>query len=132
MNARAPQQAVEPAEPYDASNPTHIRNAEKGAKNRARQIREGLGKIVKDPDCRAWLYDMLERTGLGKISMTGNSWTFFNDGMRNVGLGVQAQLLRWHPEAYVDMLRATDSRAIQPPRTGERKDAELSEEDEHA
>lgn len=127
MNQRAPQQAAEPKEPYNAGNPEHVRKAAEGAKGRARQLKEGLGKIVKDPDCAAWLYELLEFCGIGKTSMTGNSHTFFNEGQRNVGLYIQAQLLKDHQTAYVDMLKKVSVQSINSQRVGERKDSELTE-----
>lgn len=53
---------------------------------------------------RRLAYRLLERTGIYRTSMTGNSYTFFNEGQRNIGLFVQAVVTEHCPEDYAKML----------------------------
>lgn len=53
---------------------------------------------------RRLVYRLLERTGIYRTSMTGNSYTFFNEGQRNVGLFIQAIITEHCPEEYAKML----------------------------
>jgi hypothetical protein len=54
--------------------------------------------IVENEDARAWLWDLMGFCGIARSSFTGNSTTFFNEGQRNVGLKVQAELVKYFPE----------------------------------
>lgn len=49
-----------------------------------------------------WRYMVL--CGLFKSSFTGNNTTFFNEGERNIGLRLQADLNESNPNAYLQML----------------------------
>lgn len=53
---------------------------------------------------RRLVWRLLERTGIYRSSMTGNSFTFFREGERNVGLFIQATLVEHCPEDYAKML----------------------------
>lgn len=53
---------------------------------------------------RRLVWRLLDRTGIYRTSMTGNSYTFFNEGQRNVGLFIQAVLAEHCPEDYAKML----------------------------
>lgn len=53
---------------------------------------------------RRLVWRLLERTGIYRSSMTGNSFTFFKEGERNVGLFIQATLVEHCPEDYAKML----------------------------
>jgi len=49
--------------------------------------------------------DLLQRTGQETSSFTGNSGTFFNEGVRSVGLNLQLEIKAHCFEAYVQMLK---------------------------
>jgi hypothetical protein len=59
---------------------------------RAKIIRDqrinDLRKILSTVEGRRWVYSIIERCHVFHPVMTGNSYTFFNDGMRQVGLMV--------------------------------------------
>lgn len=54
---------------------------------------------------RRVVWAMLARTGVFQTSMTGNSYTFFNEGARNVGLYLMAEVNRLVPELYAKMVK---------------------------
>lgn len=92
-------------ETYNAGDEDHVAARAQGAKEREAQRRDGLRKIMADPACRLWLYDLLETCGVFQSSFTGNSETFMREGQRNVGLRIMADVHRDHDEAYVKMCR---------------------------
>lgn len=54
---------------------------------------------------RRIVWRLLERTGIFRSSFTGNSETFFREGMRNVGLMLMAQINEVCPEQYTTMVQ---------------------------
>lgn len=83
------------------------RVAERNSTNAQREARRlnGLKQILDNKDARAYLWDLLEFCGVGRTSFTGNSTTFFNEGQRNVGLRIQADLTKHYPDSYLTMLK---------------------------
>jgi len=51
-----------------------------------------LAEIVSTEAGRRWVYSIIERCHIFHPVMTGNSYTFFNDGMRQIGLMVIEEL----------------------------------------
>lgn len=51
-----------------------------------------LAEIVSTEAGRRWVYSILERCYVFQPVMTGNSYTFFNDGMRQIGLMIIEEL----------------------------------------
>lgn len=94
-----------PREPFDAGDPVQVKKREASAKELERRRIAGLKAMVENADCRLWLWDLLGNCGIYRSSFTGNSETFFKEGQRNVGLKVQAELVRYFPESYVTMMR---------------------------
>jgi hypothetical protein len=62
-----------------------------------------LASIVNTEEGRRWIYSIIERCHVFQPVMTGNSYTFFNDGMRQVGLMVIAELAGVDPELFGKM-----------------------------
>lgn len=54
---------------------------------------------------RRIVWRLLEWTGVFKSSFTGNSETFFREGMRNVGLILMARINEYCPEQYTNMVQ---------------------------
>lgn len=54
---------------------------------------------------RRFVWRLLERTGVFRTSFTGTSATYFNEGQRNVGLMLIAQVNDCCPDAYAQMLQ---------------------------
>lgn len=88
---QAPARATE-EEPFDAGNPEHVRERERKAKVREDVRREGLRYIMADRRGRAWMRHLLGEklfTRVGRSRppqiFTGNSTTFYNAALREVG-----------------------------------------------
>lgn len=92
--------------------PLDIRSQERAtaaADERARlaaQLEEDDFKwLMSNKRGRRIVWRLLERTGVYRSSFTGNSETFFREGMRNVGLMLMAQINTICPGHYATMLQ---------------------------
>lgn len=103
---------AEDAKPaVDASDPRQVGERQKSAKLRELRRVNGLKKVLEQPDSRLWLWDLLTFCGISRTSFTGNSTTFFNEGQRNVGLKVQADMVKNFPEQYINLLKEGEQNA---------------------
>jgi hypothetical protein len=66
---------------------------------------DGLKQILQSKNGRIYLWDLLAKCGVNRTSFTGNSGTFFKEGERNIGLQVQADIVKFFPDQYVAMLK---------------------------
>lgn len=66
---------------------------------------EDFNWIMGDARGRRFVWRLLEKAGVYRSSFTGNSTTFFNEGMRNIGLMIVAEIHELTPEAYALMLK---------------------------
>lgn len=57
-------------------------------KEQARRDRESLVEILSSESGRWFLMRLLDATKVNAVCFTGNSKTFYNEGRRDVGLGV--------------------------------------------
>jgi len=99
--------------------PTDLRGAEEerereeleALKARAQEV-DDFKWIMAHAQGRRFLNRLLDKTGVFRSSFTGNSETFFREGMRNVGLLVMSEMLDLTPELYLKMLKEnkTDER----------------------
>jgi len=48
--------------------------------------------MLTDPYGRQVIWDILDMCGVFRLSMTGNSWTYFNEGKTSIGLYVMSML----------------------------------------
>lgn len=61
--------------------------------------------LVAHEQGRRFLWRLLSMSGQFRTSMTGNSQTFFNEGMRNFGLMLLAEFNEHSLDAYIKMLK---------------------------
>jgi hypothetical protein len=81
---------------------------ERSSFERKRRVSD-LKKILADVEGRRWIYGLLERCYVFHSVMTGNSYTYFNEGMRNVGLMIMDELSQVGPEVYGELHRESFS-----------------------
>jgi hypothetical protein len=67
--------------------------------------RNGLRQIMTSSDGRAWMWNLLGECGIFRSCFTGNSTTFFNEGKREVGLPIMADLTEHFPDEYLLMAK---------------------------
>ncbi len=77
--------------------------AERERLRRFREI-EDFKWLAAHEQGRRFLWRLLSMSGQFRTSMTGNSQTFFNEGMRNFGLMMVAEFNEHSLKAYVKML----------------------------
>ena len=61
--------------------------------------------IMQTEQGRRFIYGLLERSYIFKTTMQGNSWSFFYEGMRNLGLSVYQDIMEVCPDRYIEMCR---------------------------
>lgn len=88
----------------NAADPEQVSEAERKDKDLDKQYHDDFKWMLSDPRGRRIFMRMLDETGFQRTSFTGNSYTFFNEGMRNVGLQWWAMMNKVYPEIYPVML----------------------------
>jgi hypothetical protein len=68
------------------------------------QEKSDFAWLMSDKRGRRFMWRMLDVTGVYRTSFTGNSTTFFNEGQRNVGLKLIANIHEFAPDSYPTML----------------------------
>lgn len=68
---------------------------------------DSLRVVLQTKEGRRYLYELLDFCGMHRGSFTGNSETFYREGMRNVALKIFADVGRVDPEAYLKMIQET-------------------------
>ena len=61
--------------------------------------------ILSTQQGRRFVWKNLTRAGIFQTSFTGNSTTFFNEGKRDIGLKMLADVMEASPDSYVAMIR---------------------------
>ena len=91
---------------FNASDPEQVANR-KRTQGRKKKSEEGTVKtILSTKDGRAWMLSILEFCHIFAPSYTGEAFsTAFQEGQRNVGLRLLADVTRIAPEEYALMLR---------------------------
>ncbi len=96
---------------YDASERRHVKALARAAKLAARNRQEFLGHVMSLRNGREWLHDLLVFCNVFSISHTGNALnTAFNEGHRDVGLYILADIMKFCPDNYVVMMREANER----------------------
>jgi hypothetical protein len=71
---------------------------------RLTQSNDDFKSIMAEPSGRRFMWELLGICCVFRASFTGNSETFFREGMRNVGLTLLNRINDICPEHYVTML----------------------------
>lgn len=65
-----------------------------------------MAAIMQHPETRAWMYQLLTLCGMYQSSFDRSALSMaFNEGARNVGLRVTADIMRVCPDNYTAMVR---------------------------
>lgn len=89
-----------------AADPDDPQELEKLQEDEARrQHEEDLKWLLADPRGRRLYWNLMSDCGVFRSSFTGNSATFFNEGRRDVGLKLLADLTDICPQMYVVMVQ---------------------------
>jgi hypothetical protein len=89
---------------YNAADEENV----KGRKRKDEQIRDrelhDTRSIMDTLEGRRFIWRLLDRAGVFRTSFTGNSTTFFNEGQRNMGLIVLADVHEACADKYILMM----------------------------
>ena len=103
---------------YDAGNPRHVERRQKSAKTTRLQRNEDVRWLMGDARGRRFIWNLLAKAGVFRSSMgLSAELTAFNEGRRDLGLAVLADLMRLCPEEYGRMQAEAISK--QPASNGE-------------
>lgn len=99
-------------EPYDASNPKHVKNAKQKRAHLNQRFRNGIIKIINDDDCRHVLNEFLQMTGPFRDTyVTDPRDDARNSGLRTAGLWwITNGLL--HDKDFISKIQADDGSPI--------------------
>lgn len=85
-----------------------VRDRKTGAKFRRERETQDLKRLLDLPEGRRFMRRLMGFCRVFETSMTGNSQTFFNEGMRNVGLMVIREIAEASPEALLEVFQQGD------------------------
>jgi hypothetical protein len=103
---------------YDAGNPRHVERRQTSAKTTRLQRNEDFRWLMGDARGRRFIWNLLAKAGVFRSSMgLSAELTAFNEGRRDLGLAVLADLMRLCPEEYGRMQAEAISK--QPASNGE-------------
>jgi len=97
---------------YDTEAEAKVKESRKEYKNRKDREISDLQTVLKKPEGRRVVYKILCDCGVFKASFALNSnTTAFNEGKRDIGLGLLAELDLAEPQIYSQMLKEHFSEA---------------------
>jgi hypothetical protein len=90
----------------NAANEKQVKNAELKERDLRRQELEDMRFILSTPQGRRFIWRYLTRCGVFALSYShSGSETAFNEGQRNIGLKLMAELSEADASAYVTILK---------------------------
>ena len=93
---------------YDAGDEGQVKKKKTKAQIHKEQDKEDLKLLLDSAGGRRFLWRLLEECGVYKISFTGDNYTIFNEGKRQIGLRLIEDIFNASPNAYTEMrLEAT-------------------------
>lgn len=87
----------------NAADPEQVNVAAQKSKSARERELNDMREILATPAGRRFIWRYMGDCGLFSLSFTGNSTTFFNEGMRNIGLKLLTDVTEARPEAYLEM-----------------------------
>jgi hypothetical protein len=113
----------EPSDVYDAGNRRHVERRQMSAKVERQQLDEALRWLMSDIRGRRVVWELLGKAGVFRSSMAPSpETTAFNEGRRDLGLGLLADVTRLCPDQYGRMqaeAHAMPKRVTETASTGE-------------
>lgn len=89
---------------YNAADEENVRTRKRKDESiRDRELAD-LKLVMDSLEGRRFVWRLLDKAGVFRTSFTGNSTTFFNEGMRNMGLVVLADVHEACAEQYIQMM----------------------------
>ena len=89
----------------ELDDPKKVKRKELEARLARRSELEDIAFVLSTPQGRRFYWRLLTRCGIFRSSYTGDNQTFYNEGERNIGLLLMAELNEADPDAYLKMLK---------------------------
>jgi hypothetical protein len=89
----------------NAANPAKVKEAGDREKLLKKQETEDLKAVLSSVAGRRFLHRQLSVCGIYRTSMTGTVYTYYNEGARQVGLNLMAEIEEADIEAYALLVR---------------------------
>jgi|6_EtaG_2_1085325.scaffolds.fasta_scaffold02539_5 hypothetical protein len=89
----------------NAADPSQVRKAKCDEEFLRDQELSDMRDILRNKEGRRYLLRTLKRCHVYKTSFTGNSTTFFNEGKRDIGLRILADITEGSPDLYAVMMQ---------------------------
>lgn len=91
-----------PAEPFNAADPEQVKEAADRAARHEAEERAVLAQVLETRAGRRWIWGHLSRANIFAPSFVAGDphATSFNEGQRNMGLMMLAQVVRVSPETF--------------------------------
>ena len=99
-------------EGYDPSDERHVEIAAKFQQRKRDVELADIRAILSVPAGRRFFWKWLSESGVFRSSFTGNNTTFFNEGKREIGLKLLADMNSSMPEAFVLMQKEENDRLL--------------------
>lgn len=101
----APVERVDPP-PYDGGDPAQVKTKRQRAKRIEEQRLAALRGFMSIPEGRRWIWWLLGECHVFASSFRADPHqTAFNEGARNVGLTILAEVMRVSPDEYLVMTK---------------------------
>ena len=99
-------------QPYDASDPQQVNEARKKAGRKRKSTLEFMEALMAVPEGRAWVYDKLAECHIYSPTFVPNDpyMSAFNEGMRQVGLGILADVMAAAEDRFLEMCKEAKNR----------------------
>lgn len=89
----------------NVADPEQVESArQKGVFRERREISD-LQHVLSTEQGRRFTWNLLSYCGVFQTSMTGDNFTYFREGMRQVGLKLMTEVTNHAPEAYLLMVK---------------------------
>ena len=92
-----------------------VRRQQKAVREKEAEDNYTVQSIMATPQGRAWVDDKLAFCGIFRTTFSADPYTTaFNEGQRNVGLALFADIMRACPEAYIQLLKEKNNAGPDP------------------
>lgn len=99
-------------EPFDAGDAMQVGERREKLKIKERGDGDQFKALMEQKAFRAFVWRLLAEAQVFQPIMTGNSYTFMNEGKRQMGLWVLEQINRICPDLYVVMAKEAAAREM--------------------
>lgn len=90
---------------YNAANPAHVSKAKEAEESARERELNDVRFVMSSKEGRRF-FDRYQRlTHMHETSFTGNNTTFFNEGERNIGLKLMADVNEACPELLIELMK---------------------------